>query len=206
MSAFDAKGFDAQRSTTTLKVKWQWSLCCNSLQANCHSCACCVDMYHPPNPKPSDLSKQKNTVKIWHLCWRHWGCCWSLRWPSSGEAVWCWMAPQWRAEFLSAWRTYSHLCTHTQTHTFTRCTHRNHSLWLIKTTTHFQKSTVVKEATETLSLTQTRRPLWVRTSCEPAAQGLRRQDFHTGCWEAPETKIQPSACYSGQSLCERHSF
>lgn len=31
------------------------------------------------------------------------------------------------------------------------------------------------------SLTQTRRPLWVRTSCEPAARGPRRRDCRTGC-------------------------
>lgn len=50
------------------------------------------------------------------------------------------------------------------------------------------------------SLTQTRRPLWVRTSCEPAARGLRRRDCRTGCWGVPGTETQSSECCSGQSL------
>lgn len=40
---------------------------------------------------------------------------------------------------------------------------------------------LLNKHTKTLSLTLTRRPLWVHTSCERAAQGPRRQDFHIGC-------------------------
>lgn len=64
-----------------------------------------------------NFCKQKVSVFLKcgaNLCWRRWGCCWSPRWPSSGEAVWCWKVRQWRVEFPSAWQTYSHLCTHKQ--------------------------------------------------------------------------------------------
>ena len=53
--------------------------------------------------------------EVVYLCWRRWGCCRSPRWPSSGEAVWCWKARWWRADFRSTWQTHSHLCTNIHT-------------------------------------------------------------------------------------------
>lgn len=77
--------------------------------------------------------------------------------------------------------------------TFTSRLHRNNS---------FETSRITFRWDGTASLTLTTHPLWVRTSCERVTRGLRRQDSHTGCSAAPGTRIQASACCSGQSLCE----
>lgn len=66
--------------------------------------------------------------------------------------------------------------THTSAHTRRNSVRKNKFLIAMK-----EEARQLDKHTETLSLTQTRRPLWVHTSCERAAQGPRRQDFHTGC-------------------------
>lgn len=98
-----------------------------------------------------------------------------------------------------------------ETNTFSRC-----MKWIVCLLfqTVLQRCTLLytmkEQASSTnihlFSLTWTRRPLWVHTSGELATQGPHRQDFHTGCSVAPETKIRPSECYSGQSLFETSAF